>query len=391
MPEPIYVAIDETGRAVTTYLDGGDPTKRTALEAGWKRFTRPDPASGKTYNIWYRSTNRNLEVQVDRLLPPGTPAGRYRVEAFIPGKHATTRQGIFSVAHSFRTENGQLKFEDTVTVVDMFNLFDVWAPLGEYDLDPSKEPLSGRVRQYDLSIEDPPVEAAFGPVRWMPVVPRPAGSALFDAPIGTQEEREGKFVEGGMAFGLYPIWVGRWYDANPFLSWYNQGYHTGADLNLPGSSDADKDAPIYAVADGTVTFAGPAGSWGNIVVIEHPEALVTLPDGHSQHQRVYSRYGHVSDRILVKAGQPVTRGQNIAFIGLQANFVTGWHLHFDVNYSDMFKSRPAHWPNMTRIRELQKANTSPKNPEFINAQAAVKKEVIAHYLDPLRFLKDNHS
>jgi murein DD-endopeptidase MepM/ murein hydrolase activator NlpD len=272
----------------------------------------------------------------------------------------------------------------------MHELFDVWVSLGEYDLEPGKEPMSGRVRQFDLSLEDPPVEISFSPVRWVPMIPLPAGATRFDAPIGVQAERDGPFVSSGLAFGMYPIWVGKWYDANPFLTWYSQGYHTGADLNLPGSSDADKDAPIYAVADGRVRFAGPAGSWGNIVVMEHPSALVTLPDGHQQHQRVFSRYGHVSDRILVSAGQEVARGTNIAFVGLQAHFVTGWHLHFDVSYSDMFVNRPAHWPNMTQIRSLQQAKVSPNKPEFLKAQAAVKQEVIAHYLEPLRFLKDNH-
>ena len=389
MSQTVYVMNEDTRYFSIKYEDGGVAAKKAELEGQWLHFNRLDPTTGQTLHIWYRPTNRKQEVQVDRLMPQDAAPGRYKVEAFIPGQHATTRKAIFTVANSFRKENGVDKYEDTVVVVDMFDKFDVWVPLGEYDLDPKTNPLSGRVRQYDITMEDPPVAMAFGPIRWVPVLQLPAGAAKFDAPIGTEPERAAGFIDGMMMWNTFPVWVGKWYDANPFLSWYSQGYHTGADLNLPGSSDADKDAPIYAISDGQVTYAGAAGSWGNIVVVYHPNALVTLPSGVSQFQPVYSRYGHVSDRILVKAGDVVTRGQNIAFVGLQANFVTGWHLHFDVNYSGIFKSRPAHWPNMTEIRALQAAHKEGK-PEFKAAQVGVKQEVVANYVDPLRFIKDNH-
>jgi murein DD-endopeptidase MepM/ murein hydrolase activator NlpD len=254
------------------------------------------------------------------------------------------------------------------------------------------------VRQYDLSLEDPPVKASYGPVRWVPLfsvpddVPVPVvGEARFDSPVGSDAERAGAFATGAVAFGRYPIWAGAWFDFNPYLSWYSYGYHTGADLNLPGGSAADKGKPIYAVGDGLVTYAGDAGSWGNIVVVEHPEALVSLPSGGLQVQKVYTRYGHVDDNIQVKKGQVVTKGQKIAFVGLPAGQTTGWHLHFDVSYSDLLKSRPAHWPNMSTIRALQKANVKPSSARFKKAQAAVMREVVKHYVDPLRFIKDNHS
>jgi murein DD-endopeptidase MepM/ murein hydrolase activator NlpD len=99
----------------------------------------------------------------------------------------------------------------------------------------------------------------------------------------------------------------------------------------------------------------------------------------------------VDDNIQVKKGQVVTKGQKIAFVGLPAGQTTGWHLHFDVSYSDLLKSRPAHWPNMSTIRALQKANVKPSSARFKKAQAAVMREVVKHYVDPLRFIKDNHS
>ena len=186
-----------------------------------------------------------------------------------------------------------------------------------------------------------------------------------------------------------PIWLGNWYDATRFLTWYIYGYHTGADLNLTTNPAADKDAPLYAAADGKVIFAGDAGSWGNIIVLEHPDALISLPDGKTQRQVVFSRYGHVSSRILIAKGDEVQRGQNIGFIGLARGFTSGWHLHFDIAYSSLLRTRPAHWPNLDKIRALR-AQGKENSREYFNAQLAVKREVLEHYVDPFKFLRDNH-
>ncbi len=380
----IYVTNDDARNFAVTYEDGGSPAKRAALEAGWKRFQRPDPATGQSYNIWYRSTNHNKEVQVDHSMPAGSKAGRYRVEVFVPGKHATSRRVIFTVAHNFRVEQGQPAYDDTLSVVNMYDLFDVWYPLGEFDLDVGANPWSGRVRQYDLSLEEPPMEMAFGPVRWVPMFTQPGDAPKFDSPVGGQTEREGPF-------SMQPSkWVGSWFDSNPFLNWYFLGYHTGADLNLSMSADADKNAPIYAVADGVVIYAGQgSGKWGKIAVIEHPDAQVTLPNGQSQRQVVYSRYGHLSDQILIKKGDAVLRGQQIGFIGLALGVTSGWHLHFDISHSGMLKTRPSHWPDMTKVNALKAAGKT-NTKEYRDAQAVILQAVVANYIDPLRFLKANH-
>lgn len=390
MNGPIYVGSDDSQFFRVTYYDGGDAARRAFLESQWKQFNRQDPATRQTYPIWYRPTNRHLEVSVDRLIPAGASAGRYRVEVFVPGRHGTTRRAIFSVANNFRTVNGQELFDDTLSVIDMFDLFDVWVPLGEFTLDPAVYPLSGRVRQHDLSLEEPTAEAAYGPVRWVPLSSQPSNGCRFDSPVGNEIERQSPLVPGAFMFGKYPRWTGQWFDFNPYLSWYSQGYHTGADLNLPGSSEADKGQPIFATGDGVVTYAGAAGSWGNIVVVRHPEALVSLPGGTIQRQPVFSRYGHVDDRIEVRKGQPVQRGDLLAFVGLQRGFKSGWHLHFDLCYSGLFESRPAHWPNMTTIRSLQRSAVKPTSPKFKQAASRVMQEVMDHYLDPYRFIQDNH-
>ena len=74
--------------------------------------------------------------------------------------------------------------------------------------------------------------------------------------------------------------------------------------------------PIYATADGTVVRAGwNSGGYGNLVELDHGRGITT-------------RYGHMS-AILVKAGEHVTRGQQIGRIGSTGRS-TGNHLHYEV-------------------------------------------------------------
>ncbi len=86
-------------------------------------------------------------------------------------------------------------------------------------------------------------------------------------------------------------------------------YHSGLDLAAPGGS------PILAAADGTVKFAGWNGGYGYCIILDHGGGIQTL-------------YGH-SSKLLVSAGQTVTRGQKIALVGTTGTS-TGNHLHFEV-------------------------------------------------------------
>ena len=86
--------------------------------------------------------------------------------------------------------------------------------------------------------------------------------------------------------------------------------HMGIDLAGPTGT------AIYATADGTVSEAGwNSGGYGNLVKIDHGRGIET-------------RYGHLS-AILVRPGQHVTRGQQIARMGSTGRS-TGSHLHYEV-------------------------------------------------------------
>jgi murein DD-endopeptidase MepM/ murein hydrolase activator NlpD len=73
--------------------------------------------------------------------------------------------------------------------------------------------------------------------------------------------------------------------------------------------------PIYATAGGVVTFAGWSHGYGRLIKIQHQFGIET-------------RYAHLN-KIRVKTGQRVSRGQRIADMGASGR-VTGPHLHYEV-------------------------------------------------------------
>lgn len=93
-----------------------------------------------------------------------------------------------------------------------------------------------------------------------------------------------------------------------------RSYHGGTDIGLP------EGTPIYASGAGVVIEAGPKGNYGNAVVIQHDDGLVTL-------------YGHAS-KVLVSKGQRVAQGQLIARVGSTGR-ATGPHLHFEVRKNNV--------------------------------------------------------
>jgi hypothetical protein len=85
--------------------------------------------------------------------------------------------------------------------------------------------------------------------------------------------------------------------------------HTGLDFQ------ASVGTPIQAAAGGVVVTAEMHPDYGNMVEVDHGNNLVT-------------RYAHAS-RLLVKKGDLVRRGQNLALVGTTGRS-TGPHLHFEV-------------------------------------------------------------
>lgn len=86
-------------------------------------------------------------------------------------------------------------------------------------------------------------------------------------------------------------------------------FHTGLDIA------AKEGDPIGAAYYGKVQFAGEMDSYGNCVILEHSDGLLTL-------------YAHCS-KLLVAKGTTVREGETIALVG-HTGAATGPHLHFEL-------------------------------------------------------------
>jgi len=85
--------------------------------------------------------------------------------------------------------------------------------------------------------------------------------------------------------------------------------HEGTDMAAPMGT------PIYATADGVVSFAGWAGGYGRVIRIKHALGFET-------------RFAHLS-KFRVKKGQRVSRGDRIGDMGSSGRS-TGSHVHYEV-------------------------------------------------------------
>jgi murein DD-endopeptidase MepM/ murein hydrolase activator NlpD len=99
--------------------------------------------------------------------------------------------------------------------------------------------------------------------------------------------------------------------------------HMGEDWDGVGGGDTDLGDPVYVIGDGVVVFARDCHQgWGNVIIVRH-----AYRDGLGT-RYVDSLYGHL-DKIIVKRGQGVRRGQQIATIG-NAHGLYDAHLHLEV-------------------------------------------------------------
>ncbi len=86
-------------------------------------------------------------------------------------------------------------------------------------------------------------------------------------------------------------------------------FHKGIDLGAPMGT------PVYAADGGVVIWAAYKRSYGNLVIIDHGDGILT-------------KYAHNSE-LLVKAGQYVSQYEVISKVG-NTGRSTGPHLHFEI-------------------------------------------------------------
>ncbi len=118
---------------------------------------------------------------------------------------------------------------------------------------------------------------------------------------------DGRIGRGGLAWPANGELTSRYgYRRHPIYG--TRRFHAGVDIGAGGG------ASIRAATQGTVVHAGPLGSYGNIVVIDHGNGFSTA-------------YAHQS-KVAVRKGQRVRRSQLIGYVG-STGASTGPHLHYE--------------------------------------------------------------
>jgi|GEM_PF-329627 len=124
--------------------------------------------------------------------------------------------------------------------------------------------------------------------------------------------------------------------------------HRGVDYGSPHGS------PIYATADGRVTFSGSKNAYGKTVVLKHGDKFSTL----------YAHMSRISDKSSV--GARVKQGDVIGYVG-NTGRVTGTHLHYEfrvngVQIDPLKVELPAAEPlaarYLTRLQEMSDEMTT---------------------------------
>lgn len=92
---------------------------------------------------------------------------------------------------------------------------------------------------------------------------------------------------------------------------WKSGFHTGVDFAVPEGTD------IVAAVDGKVLANNWGKAYGSQIIVEHGTT-----------KKVWMIYAHLS-KVLVKAGDKITKGQKIGKSGNTGNS-SGPHLHFEV-------------------------------------------------------------
>lgn len=93
---------------------------------------------------------------------------------------------------------------------------------------------------------------------------------------------------------------------------YDWSYHYALDIAAP------RGTPIYASADGYVSWSAYRGSYGNLVILDH--------------QNGYETYYAHCHALYAKPGTYVKKGDLIAIVGTTGSS-GGYHLHFEVRYN----------------------------------------------------------
>ena len=189
-----------------------------------------------------------------------------------------------------------------------------------------------RVREelHDIEEDEPPPKPAPVVAAKKPIAPPPTAVRLVEKPSRETENFpapppfSGQTAFVRLADG-FDMPVGK-PDAHGYYRarGYRAHGHMGEDWDGVGGGDTDLGDPVSVIADGVVVFARDCHQgWGNVIIVRH-----AYRDGLGGTRYIDSLYGHL-DKIMVKRGQGLKRGQQIATIG-NAHGLYDAHLHLEI-------------------------------------------------------------
>ncbi len=122
------------------------------------------------------------------------------------------------------------------------------------------------------------------------------------------------------------------------------GYHVGDDIEFNDEVSINKEIPVVAIADGTVTKVSQTSGYGGLITIAHEI------DGAI----VHALYGHLDLKsVTVNVGDLVTAGSHIANLGDHESAETDGerkHLHFAL-YEGGSSRLNGYVPNASSVNE----------------------------------------
>jgi len=141
-----------------------------------------------------------------------------------------------------------------------------------------------------------------------------AASAQLAAKIAQSEREAQGAASSGSSSSAEPVPSSGfiWPVSGPITSPFGMRWgtlHPGVDIGVPSGT------PVHAAASGTVIWCGWMSGYGNLVMIDHHNGLVTL-------------YGH-NTSVAVSCNENVSQGQVVSYSGC-TGFCTGPHVHFEV-------------------------------------------------------------
>ncbi|MCL2088072.1 MAG: M23 family metallopeptidase [Oscillospiraceae bacterium] len=135
--------------------------------------------------------------------------------------------------------------------------------------------------------------------------------------------------------------------------------HAGLDIVFGGTHyptlASFNGAPVRAVLGGSVNFAGVMSTYGNVILITHPNGLQT-------------RYAHLQNgSMTVSAGNSIPQGHMIGKVGNTPLPNTAIHLHFEVR-EQVSGVNMWNWRAVDPLPYLQGAGTTPPPPPSYTTQ-----------------------